>query len=190
MTPCIREIRLAKGFTLHQVAARCRPPTTPQTVGRLETGHRTVSVKWLRRLAEALSVAPSDLVSMSTTARAELLPVAAVLKKGRACAPGNVSAVLAARPEGTEVAIMVEDSAGEYRAGDQIWCEQIEADTFGTALNRDVLLPRGGGRLLFGKLLVHEHGKIHLLPLGYGQRQQIVNDPPWLAVASKLVRTL
>ncbi|HWL47322.1 MAG TPA: helix-turn-helix transcriptional regulator, partial [Sphingomonadaceae bacterium] len=33
----IREVRRAKGLTLQDVADRCTPPTTPQTVGRLET---------------------------------------------------------------------------------------------------------------------------------------------------------
>ncbi|MGE5722614.1 MAG: helix-turn-helix domain-containing protein, partial [Sphingomonadales bacterium] len=38
----IREVRRAKGMTLQDVAGRCDPPTTPQTIGRLETGTRTV----------------------------------------------------------------------------------------------------------------------------------------------------
>ena len=56
MITCIREVRRAKGLTLHAVAARCDPPTTPQTIGRLETGTRTVSVGWLNRIAKALGV--------------------------------------------------------------------------------------------------------------------------------------
>ncbi|HKX36332.1 MAG TPA: helix-turn-helix transcriptional regulator, partial [Rhizorhapis sp.] len=44
MITCIREIRKAKGLTLEDVAQRCDPPTTAQTIGRLETGTRTVSV--------------------------------------------------------------------------------------------------------------------------------------------------
>jgi transcriptional regulator with XRE-family HTH domain len=33
----IRDIRREKGLTLADVAARCTPPTTAQTIGRLET---------------------------------------------------------------------------------------------------------------------------------------------------------
>ena len=33
----IREVRKAKGLTLEQVGALCDPPTTAQTIGRLET---------------------------------------------------------------------------------------------------------------------------------------------------------
>src|SRR3546814_4555548 len=53
----IREVRKAKGLTLEQVGALCVPPTTAQTIGRLETGTRTVSVNWLNRIARALGVA-------------------------------------------------------------------------------------------------------------------------------------
>ena len=52
----IREVRKARGLTLEQVGALCDPPTTAQTIGRLETGTRTVSVKWLNRIAQALAV--------------------------------------------------------------------------------------------------------------------------------------
>ena len=58
MITAIREIRRAKGLTLADVAARCRPATTAQTIGRLETGTRTVSVGWLNRIAAALGVRP------------------------------------------------------------------------------------------------------------------------------------
>ena len=47
----IREVRRARNLTLQDVADRCDPPTTPQTIGRLETGTRTVSVGWLNRIA-------------------------------------------------------------------------------------------------------------------------------------------
>ena len=57
----IREVRRARGMTLDDVARACVPPTTPQTIGRLETGTRTVSVGWLNRIAKALrDVAPRE----------------------------------------------------------------------------------------------------------------------------------
>src|SRR4051794_40534521 len=58
----IREVRRARGLTLDDVARRCVPPTTAQTIGRLETGTRTVSVGWLNRIAKALAVEAQDLV--------------------------------------------------------------------------------------------------------------------------------
>ena len=50
-------------MTLDDVARRCEPRTTPQTIGRLETGTRTVSVGWLNRIAKALGVDAEDLVA-------------------------------------------------------------------------------------------------------------------------------
>ena len=49
----IREVRRAKGLTLAEVGDRCDPPTTAQTIGRLETGTRTVSPSFRRASASA-----------------------------------------------------------------------------------------------------------------------------------------
>lgn len=72
----IREVRKAKGLTLEQVGALCDPPTTAQTIGRLETGTRTVSIKWLNRIALALDVASAELVALPGQSE---VPVAALL---------------------------------------------------------------------------------------------------------------
>jgi len=61
----IRDIRKAKNLTLADVAARCTPPTTAQTIGRLETGMRQLSLTWMNRIAAALEVEPELLVRTS-----------------------------------------------------------------------------------------------------------------------------
>ncbi|MDQ3472054.1 MAG: XRE family transcriptional regulator, partial [Pseudomonadota bacterium] len=43
---------------------------------------------------------------------------------------------------------------------------------------------------LFGRLIGREGNKLHLLPPGAGGRQSVVSDPPWIAMAVRLVRTL
>jgi hypothetical protein len=53
-----------------------------------------------------------------------------------------------------------------------------------------VLVPRPVGRFLFGRLINRDDDKLQILPLEAGGRQQVVANPPWLAVASKLVRKL
>ncbi|WP_373489282.1 helix-turn-helix domain-containing protein, partial [Blastomonas sp.] len=58
----IRDVRRAKAMTLEDVARACQPPTTAQTIGRLETGTRTLSIDWLNRIAAALNVESSALV--------------------------------------------------------------------------------------------------------------------------------
>lgn len=194
MITAIRQVRRAKGLTLHDVAARCDPPTTAQTIGRLETGTRTVSVDWLNRIAAALGVSAADLVTLPERPD---LPVAAVLGADGAAAPRRELVVVAPQPAPALVAILVDSSVGDYRAGDELWCERLAARDFAGALNRDILVPRPAGRFLFGRLIGREEpasadvaGKLHLLPLGAGNRQQVVADPPWIARAVRLVRAL
>ena len=183
----IREVRRARGMTLQDVADRCRPPTTPQTIGRLETGTRTVSVGWLNRIAAALGVDSAELVRLPER---EDIQVAATIDHQGAHAPhrDGVSLLPCAAP-GT-VAVNVASSVGDYRSGDQIWCERLGPEEFAQALNRDVLVPRPAGRFLFGRLIGREEGKLHLLPFGAGRRQLVVADPLWLGVAVRLIREL
>lgn len=187
MITAIREVRRAKKLTLAEVGERCVPPTTAQTIGRLETGTRTVSVGWLNRIADALGVDAADLVKLPERAD---LPIAAVLAADGAHAPRHSGAVVPPRPEGGHVAILVEAGLGDYRAGDEIWCDRIAPDAYGQALNRDVLVPRPAGRFLFGRLIGREDGKLLILPLGAGARQQVIADPNWIARAIRLVRPL
>ena len=188
----IREVRRARGMTLDDVARACSPPTTPQTIGRLEMGTRTVSVGLLNRNAGALGVEASDLVDHPD--RAEL-PVVAILGANGAVAPRRTSIVVPPKAAAGLIAITVASSLGDYRAGDELWCERLEAEQFGRALNRDLLIPRPAGRFLFGRLIGREApgaeaGKLHLLPPGAGGRQTVVTDPAWAAMAVKLVRSL
>lgn len=183
----IREVRKAKKMTLDDVAKACSPPTTPQTVGRLETGMRTVSIGWLNRIAAALGVAPTDLVEHPGS---ETLPVVAQVGSAGAAAPRKAQIVLPPRSDAGQVAIVVTGAVGDYRSGDELWCDRLGPGDFGRAMNRDILVPRPGGRFLFGRLLAREEGKLHLLPLGAGARQMVVADPAWLALPARLVRTL
>ena len=183
----IREVRRARGMTLDDVARKCEPPTTPQTIGRLETGTRTVSVGWLNRIANALGVDAQDLVQAGEAAE---LKVAAVLGPGGAIAPRRAAIVVPPRVGQRQIAVAVSASIGDYRSGDEIWCDALEAADYGQALNRDVLVPRPAGRFVFGRLINRDAEKLQILPLEAGGRQQVVANPPWIAVASKLVRTL
>ncbi|MFD1788044.1 helix-turn-helix domain-containing protein [Sphingomonas floccifaciens] len=187
MITAIREVRRAKGMTLDDVARACVPPTTAQTIGRLETGTRTVSVAWLNRIAAALGVTASDLVTLPDRPD---VAVAALLGPDGATAPRKPATVAAPTPAGTMVAVRVTGGVGDYRSGDEIWCDRLAPEAFARALNRDVLVPRPAGRFLFARLIGRDGGKLHLLPLGSGARQQVVSDPPWIAAAVTLVRKL
>lgn len=183
----IREVRRARGMTLDEVARRCDPPTTAQTIGRLETGTRTVSVGWLNRIAKALGVEAQDLVEGGESAE---LRVAAILGTRGATAPSKAALVVPPRVEEGQLAVLVGASVGDYRAADEIWCDTLEPEEFARALNRDVLVPRPAGRFMFGRLINRDDERLQILPLEAGGRQQVVANPPWLAVAAKLVRSL
>jgi len=183
----IREVRRARGMTLDDVARRCDPATTPQTIGRLETGTRTVSVGWLNRIAAALGVEAQDLVAAGGTSE---LKVAAILGPGGAMAPRKAAIAVPPRAEEAEIAILVAGSVGDYRSGDELWCETLKPADYARALNRDVLVPRPAGRFMFGRLINRDDERLQILPLEAGGRQQVVANPPWLAVATKLVRSL
>ncbi len=182
----IRDVRKAKGLTLSDVAERCVPPTTAQTIGRLETGMRTVSVGWLNRIAGALEVEAADLVTLPDRID---LPVAAILASDGVNAPRRPMTILPPVAVGDMVGIMVEVAQGDYRAGDSLWAEKLGSDHFSRAINRDVLVPRPVGRFAFGRLVATDAGRVQILPATPGARQ-LVLDVPWLAVVRQLVRAL
>lgn len=190
----IRDVRRARKMTLQDVADRCSPRTTPQTIGRLETGTRTVSVGWLNRIAQALGTEAADLVTLPDR---EDIPLAATLDHDGAHAPRREGVAIPPRASPGLVAMRVASSVGDYRSGDEVWLNRLTPDQFASALNRDILVPRPAGRYVFGRLIGREEpgsgqiaGKLHLLPLGAGQRQTVITDPPWAAVGVRLIRAL
>lgn len=183
----IREVRKAKRMTLHEVAAACVPPTTAQTIGRLETGMRTVSVGWLNRIAAALGVTAADLVSLPDRID---VTVAAVLDADGAAAPKRATALMPPAFDGDLIGMIVEVGQGEYRAGDAVWLAKLEPKAFPSALNRDILVPRAAGRFAFGRLVGLDGKKLQLLPLEPGARQIVIADAAWLGVVRALLRTL
>jgi transcriptional regulator with XRE-family HTH domain len=185
----IRDIRRQKGLTLADVAARCTPQTTAQTIGRLETGMRSLSLVWMNRIGAALDVNPQLLVKAEQAAEPEI--IARLGASGAEALTKPMSAVLPISPGAAEFVVMTVDvSAGEYRAGDQVWLRQLALQDFGRALNRDVLAPRPGGRFGFGRMIDRDGDRVALLPPDAGQRQVVIDHPAWIAVAELLVRSL
>ena len=186
----IRDIRKQKKLTLADVAARCSPPTTAQTIGRLETGMRQLSLTWMNKIAAALEVDSELLVKGETSAQPQL--IARLAEAGAEALPAPRDALLPTALGGDAplVAMAIDHGAGEYRAGDQLWLRQHGSDQFARLLNRDVLAPRPGGRFAFGRMIDRAEGRVALLPPGAGSRQVVIDNPPWLAVAEMLVRQL
>lgn len=186
----IRDIRKQKSLTLADVAERCSPPTTAQTIGRLETGMRQLSLTWMNRIAAALEVEPELLVR---SARSETPTyIARFTETGAEALPAPRDAILPSDLGGDAplVALAIEHGAGDYRAGDQVWLRQHGPEVFSRLLNRDVLAPRPGGRFAFGRMIDRDEKRVAILPPGPGSRQVVIDSPAWVAVAEMLVRKL
>ena len=186
----IRDIRKEKGMTLAEVAAACDPPTTAQTIGRLETGTRSLSLTWMNRIGAALGVEPEILVKTGDAPVPQI--VARLTDAGAEALSAPRDAILPSDlVEGEAlVCLSIEAPQGEYRSGDQLWLRQIAPDRAGDHVNRDMLVPRSGGRFAFGRLIDRQGSLVGLLPPGIGQRQIVIDKPQWLAVAEMLVRKL
>jgi transcriptional regulator with XRE-family HTH domain len=186
----IRDIRKQKNMTLAEVAAACEPPTTAQTIGRLETGMRNLSLVWMNRIAAALGVDPELLVKGEAAEQPTI--VARLTDAGAEALATPRDAILPIELGGDAplLCLAVDTPQGEYRAGDQLWLRQSLPEDAPKLINRDVLVPRSGGRFAFGRLIDRQGTLIGLLPPGAGQRQIVVDNPAWLAVAEMLVRKL
>lgn len=187
MINSIRAVRKAKRLTLEEVAARCEPPTTAQTIGRLETGTRTLSLGWMNRIAAALGVEAKDLVRLPEEAAPE---IAALINADGAHAPTRTEHLPPLRAEAGALGVRFTGSIGDYRAGDLLLCRVIRTADLGTVVNRDLLVPRPAGRYLFGRLLALDDDRMQLLPLASGARQQVLTLPNWAAVTTRLIRDL
>lgn len=192
MTNRIRDIRKARGLTLADLAAACSPPTTAQTIGRLETGTRQLSLGWMNRIAAALEVEPASLMRAEAAAPPRIVAELGAGGPEALTAPREALLPSEFGPQDGPAPLVLEVTAsvGEYRAGDLVWLRRLDpADTAG-AINRDCLVPRPGGRFAFGRLIDRKGTLVGLLPPGAGQKQVVVDDPAWVAVAFMLVRTL
>lgn len=188
----IRDIRKAKGLTLADLAAACDPPTTAQTIGRLETGMRRLSLGWMNRIAAAMGVDPASLMRDEAAAPAQI--VADLTAAGpQALSRPREALAPSALAEGDGLPAMVlavTESTGEYRPGDLVWLRPTDTDNLQGAMNRDCLVPRPGGRFAFGRLIERDGARVRLLPPGAGVKQVVIDNPPWVAVAFMLVRAL
>lgn len=193
----IREIRKAKGLTLADLAEACDPATTAQTIGRLETGMRNLSIKWMDRIGTALGVDPEILVRSGEQKRAQIVAQLglsdpeALDTPREAILPTEIAAQSSAEGgNATMLVLEITASVGEYRPGDMVWLRQIQPDDTGSAINRDCLIPRPGGRFTFGRLIDRRGTLVGILPSQAGNKQQVIDNPPWIAVAVMLVRPL
>lgn len=186
----IRDIRKQKGLTLAELAEACTPPTTAQTIGRLETGMRNLTIGWMDRIAAALGVDPQALVRSDDDEATQIVATLGEAGAEALAKPRNAILPSELGGDGILLAMAVEAASGPYLPGDQLWLRQLTSADAARAINRDVLVPRKGGRFAFGRLIDRQGSLVGILPPGAGQKQQVVDDPAWIAVAEMLVRRL
>ncbi|WP_161760600.1 MULTISPECIES: helix-turn-helix transcriptional regulator [Iodidimonas] len=185
----LREIRKAKGLTLQDVADRIKPTgTTAQTIGRLETGVRTLTIDWIDKISQALEVDPSDLFAFSQTGN--------VVIDGTVTASGSVldreEGLLPLRPTTRDpIAVRFTDNMGQYRAGDVVVCERLTEETMHRAAGCDCLVKDASGRRHFGKVFpTRERDVIMLAPLSASGSIKTSLKITMLAPAVALMRAL
>ena len=185
----IREMRLRRGMTLKQVADAIRPePTTPQTIGRLENGVRTVSIDWLAKIAEALDCHVADLLESPDSQDIPLIGVA--LPDGHVHV-GTASTVEMRPPAHDPVAIRISEGTGPFQAGDIIVCNKSEAPELSTCLGRDCIVRTIAGETLFGRLtLGRREGAYTLSPPRPGAAIRYDLELEWAASGVTLIRAL
>jgi len=182
----IREIRKEKGLTLQDVADRAG--TTAQTIGRLETGMRTLSIKWVQRIATALGTDPGELLSLPEGGDVDITGAASSDGTITEKALGTIALRLSAqRP----MAIKIKDNMSQYQRGDHIICDQIPADKYSQAYGRDCIVKTKGGDLKFMRILRgRKAGTVTLVPIA--ATGEVIEDctVEMIAPAVTLIRQL
>ena len=157
----IREIRRGKGLTLQDVADRAG--TTAQTIGRLETGMRTLSIKWVQRIAEALDTDPGELLSLPEGGDVDVSGIADANGQITERAMGTVALRLSAQ---SPIAIVAESNLGQYQKGDHIICDQIDTKDLDRAIGHDCIVKIPDTGMKFAKVLRgRKKGTVTLVPI-------------------------
>lgn len=184
----IREMRQRRGMTLQQLAAAIRPePTTAQTIGRLETGVRTVSLDWLAKIADALDCHIADLLELP--GRPDIPLIGVVGAQGIVTESASATVELSAaavRP----VAVRIGQRTNGFEEGDILICDRYEGPDIENALGRDaVVRTRDDGLLLRRVLRGAKPDTFTLVPLEAGGAVQYDATLEWAAVIRNLFRT-
>ncbi|MEM6682202.1 MAG: helix-turn-helix transcriptional regulator [Pseudomonadota bacterium] len=183
----IRALRKARGWTLADLAAHIGPEQpTPQTIARLETGTRTLSITWLERIARALEVSPQELLTLS---KGPSSPIVATLGKTGLTAvkvPPEIDLTVIAEDP---VAIEFETTKGRYSAGDILVFDRLEHSE--VQFLDEALVKTQSGEILFGSLFPAGPDRHAMLasPAPHASLHSITK-PQWIARAVCLTRRL
>lgn len=182
----IREIRKAKGLTLAEVAARIKPePSTAQTIGRLETGMRTLSVEWLKKIADALSVEPSELIILPEQADCPILGEIGHFGEVESTPIEMIDLRLAARDP---LALRVTVAQGGYEPGDVLILDRVASDALHTLDGHNGFIESVDGLTFFGRVVTQDDGKLTMLTASPSAQVHRDLRPAWGAKLVMLLR--
>ncbi len=183
----IREIRKSKGMTLQQVAERTG--TTAQTIGRLETGMRTLSLGWVQRIAEALDSDAAELLAMPD--RGDIEVGSALGPNGRVKG-SSVETIALRLLAASPVAIGIADNLGPYRKGDIVICNRMGEMNIEDAAGQDCLVETSDGKALFGRLVRKSKDAVLVVPPEPGGQSTALrrSEITALSPATALIRRL
>ena len=148
MSTRIREFRKLRGMTLQYLAQKVG--TTAQTIQRLETGNMTVSLDWLRRIADVYGVPAAALLVTDTTASVPVL--------GDLNTHGDVNPVHSDMPVKTlsmvvaspaPIAVRVAEAIGSFATDTVLIANKIEFDPELLLEARNCLVGLKSGRIVF-----------------------------------------
>lgn len=183
----IRALRKARGWTLAQLAERIIPdPPTAQTIARLETGTRTLSMTWLDKIAAALEVSPQNLLTLSKGPTSPVIAAVGIAGLSAFAQPPEIDlTVMAQNP----VAIEFETAKGRYSPGDILVFDRLDGAQ--PVFLDEALVKTKSGDLLFGSLFpaTPQRPATIASPAPYASLTDII-EPEWTARAVCLIRRL
>lgn len=180
----IRELRKKKGWTIKELAARVG--TSEATVSRLETHQIAMSVDWLERFAEALHIAPSDLLTRPDPGGVEFIGV--IGKFGRLTPIHGASFNLDA-PVKNALAVRMNVNEPPFFAGDYVLATKYPLTETRRLLNRFCLAAVDDDALRIGRLAIlapQPSGKRPMILMPQNPLHPIVpeNKLKWIAAIS------
>ncbi|MCP1337341.1 helix-turn-helix domain-containing protein [Futiania mangrovi] len=141
MSNRIRHFRKLRNLKLRELAERIG--TTPQSVSRLETGHMTLSLDWLNRIADALDVHPTDLIDAPPQDRG-VTPLLGHVGATGQVEDGPLGDIELVFPAVQPVAVRLLHPIAGYRAGEVLVADRKGGDP-GRAAGRDALVELADG---------------------------------------------
>ena len=167
----IREIRKAKGLTLQEVAERAG--TTAQTIGRLETGMRTLSIKWVNRIAQALDTDSSALLALPEGGD---IAISGAIKSTGEIIERSSGTVALRLTASDPVAIRVNANVGEFQPGDILIFDRNLSAMDDDQIGKDCLAICKDGTQFFGKIVRSDNQLVTLLIEAKGSHSQLISD--------------